>query len=87
MQTIVDLPEKLLLQVEAAAEATGQSTQGYVAAVLREKLAQTATPTNGIDEPGWLRLAGVWKDHIAELVIVEAAMEDAFEQSEPEMWA
>ena len=87
MQTIVDLPEELLLQVEAAAEATGQSTQGYVAAVLREKLAQTATPTNGIAEPGWLRLAGVWKDHIAELAIVEAAIEEAFEQIDEEMWA
>ena len=86
MQTIY-LPDDLLLEVETAATAVGQSTQSYVAAVLRGKLAQAATPTNGIDEPGWLRLAGIWKDHTAELAIVEAAIEEAFEQIDEEMWA
>jgi hypothetical protein len=84
---MISLPDDLLVAVETAAAATGQSMQSHVTTTLREKLAQAAMPANGIDEPGWLQLAGIWKEHAAELAIVEAAIEAAFEHLDEEMWA
>jgi hypothetical protein len=87
MQTILDLPEELLVQVELAAEAMGQSTQGYVAEALRERLAQAppVQKTNG--EPAWLSLFGALaylgeEEHER----IRREIEDAFEQIEPEIW-
>lgn len=87
MQTIVDLPEELLLRVEAAAEAMGQSTQACVAEALHEKLS-LAQPAQKFDgEPTWLRLAGslafIGEDEHEQ---IRREIKDAFEQIEPEMW-
>ncbi len=86
MQTLLEIPEDLMRQIEQVAANTGQSATTFVLDTLQARVAASEAIIGQNDTRPWLRLAGVWKDYAADLKIVEAAIEDAFEQIEEEMW-
>lgn len=86
MQTTLEIPKDLMRQIEQAAANAGQSAATFVVNALQSRLEAAAATTGQNDARPWLRLAGVWKDYATDLKIVEAEIEDAFEQVEEEMW-
>lgn len=87
MQTTLEIPEDLMRQIEQAAANSGQSAATFVVHALQSQLETVEVTTGQDDTRPWLHLAGVWKDYAAELEIVEAEIDDAFEQIEEEVWA
>ncbi len=83
MKTTLELPDPLLRKVKATAAARGQSMKDFVAEALREKLNPAARPA-APGEPAWMRGFGRLRRLRVETGRVQRAIDQEFEQIEPE---
>jgi hypothetical protein len=83
MKTTLEIPDKVFRRAKSKAAAEGIPLRQFVTEAVEEKL--RASPAKG--EKPWMKHAGKLKDLHKETEQINKAIEDAFENVDPEMWA
>lgn len=79
----LDIPDELMRKVKAAAQAQGTTIHAFFRLALAEKVSHSAPASGGVD-PRWpVAPMNLTPEEAAE---IDNAIEEAFEQIEPEDW-
>jgi hypothetical protein len=85
MKTTLEIPDPLFRRVKVSAAERGQTLKQFVTEALHDKLCNGAAPKKR--DPQWMKLFGALGKTAAmraEMRRVDKAIEEAFEQIEPE---
>ena len=83
MKTTIEIPDPLFREVKSKAAERGQTLKEFIAEALHEKLASSAHDMRA-DEPAWMQGFGKLRRLRNEAAGVQARIDEAFEQIEPE---
>jgi hypothetical protein len=82
-KTTMEMPAALLRRAKSKAAERGIPLRQFVTEAVEEKLKNRSAA----DEKPWMKYIGQLKDLHKETAQIDQAIEEAFEQIEPEMWS
>jgi hypothetical protein len=83
VKTTIEIPDPLFRKVKSKAAERGQTLKEFMAEALHEKLASNARDVR-LGEPAWMEGFGKLRRLRNETARVQARIDEAFEQIEPE---
>lgn len=82
MKTTIEVPDPLLREAKAAAAVRGETLKQLFTTALRNHLAAQSSRRVPVGTEGWRKVVGTIPKDVTEEV--DAAIEEAFEQIEPD---